>query len=42
MPQPLYPWGKNPQCPMHRRLGGPQKKSGCDGKGKKIPIFAGN
>jgi hypothetical protein len=25
---PLYPWGSNPQYPLHRRLGGPQSQSG--------------
>jgi len=29
MPQPLYPWGKNSQYPLDRRLGGPQNCSGC-------------
>jgi hypothetical protein len=27
----LYPWGKNPQYPLYRRLGGPQSRSGHRG-----------
>jgi hypothetical protein len=26
-PQPLYPQGKSPRCPLDRRLGGPQSRS---------------
>jgi len=26
--QPLYPWGKSPQHPLNRRLGGLQSQSG--------------
>jgi len=32
--QPLYPWRKSPQCPLDRRLGGPQNWSKCGGKEK--------
>jgi len=28
---PLYPWEKNLQYPLDRRLGGPLIMSGCDG-----------
>jgi len=37
MPWPLYPWGKRPQYPFDRRLGGPQRWSGCSGKEKNNP-----
>jgi len=34
MPQPLYPWGKDPPppYPLDRRLGGPQSQSGHGGR----------
>jgi hypothetical protein len=35
-PQPLYPWGKSPQYPLHRRLGGPQSRSGRRGEEKDL------
>jgi len=38
----FYPWGKNPKCPLHRMLGGPQSQSGHGGKKKKFPALAGN
>jgi hypothetical protein len=28
MPSPLYPQGKSPRYPLHRRLGRPQNRSG--------------
>jgi hypothetical protein len=31
-PLPLYPWGKSPQCPLDRRLGGSQSRSGRRGE----------
>lgn len=31
LPQPLYPRRKNPLCPPHRRLGGPQGQFGSEG-----------
>jgi hypothetical protein len=34
-PRPLYPRRKNPRCPLDRRLGGPQSRSGSCG-GQKI------
>jgi len=34
MPQPLYPWGKSPQNPLDRWLGGPQSQSECSGEEK--------
>jgi hypothetical protein len=33
-PRPLYPQGKSPWYPLYRRLGGPQSRSGHDGKEK--------
>jgi hypothetical protein len=33
-PRPLYPQGENPWYPLDRRLGGPQSRSGSDGKEK--------
>jgi hypothetical protein len=33
-PRPLYPQGKSPWYPLGRRLGGPQSRSGRDGKVK--------
>jgi len=38
MPWLLYPWGKSPQYPLDRRLGGPQGQSGCGGKENKKNI----
>jgi hypothetical protein len=32
--RPLYPWGKNPQYQLDRRLGGPQSRSGRRGEEK--------
>jgi hypothetical protein len=32
--QPLYPRGKSPLYPLHRRLGGPQNRSGYGGEEK--------
>jgi len=37
-PQPLYAWGKNPQYPLDRRLGGPQSQSEYDGESWKIRV----
>jgi hypothetical protein len=34
MPCLLYPWGKRPQYPLDRRLGGPQRQCGQCRKGK--------
>lgn len=34
MPQSLYPWGKNSQYPLDRRLGRSQSQSGCNDKEK--------
>jgi hypothetical protein len=28
VPAVFYPWGKDPQYPLYRRLGGPQSQSG--------------
>jgi hypothetical protein len=33
-PRPLYPQGKSPSCPLDRRLGGPQSRSGRGGEEK--------
>jgi hypothetical protein len=33
-PQPLYPQGKRPWYPLHRRLGEPQSQSGPGGEEK--------
>jgi hypothetical protein len=33
-PRPLYPQGKSPWCPLDRRLGGPQSRSGCGSEEK--------
>lgn len=38
--QPLYPLGKSPSCPLHKRQGGPHSRSGCNGE-KKIPAPSG-
>jgi hypothetical protein len=35
-PRPLYPRGKIPQCPLDRRLGGPQSRSGRRGEEKML------
>jgi hypothetical protein len=32
--QPLYPQGKSPRYPLHRKLGGPQGRSGRGGEEK--------
>jgi hypothetical protein len=34
MPRPLYPHGKSPWCPLDRRLGGLQSRSGRGGEEK--------
>jgi hypothetical protein len=34
--RPLYPRGKNPRCPLDRRLGGPQSRSGLWGEEKNL------
>jgi hypothetical protein len=33
-PRPIYPQGKSPRCPLNRRLGGPQSRSGRSGEEK--------
>jgi hypothetical protein len=33
-PRPLYPQWKSAWCPLDRRLGGSQSRSGCDGEEK--------
>jgi hypothetical protein len=33
---PLYPQGKSPQYPLHRRLGGSQGRFGCYGEHKNL------
>jgi hypothetical protein len=33
-PRPLYPQGKSPWCPLDRRLGGHQSRSGHGGEEK--------
>jgi hypothetical protein len=35
-PRPLYPWGKRPQYPLDRRLGGPQSRFARYGEGKNL------
>jgi hypothetical protein len=35
-PLPLYSWGHSPQYSLHRRLGGPQSRSGCHGEEKNL------
>jgi len=37
MPQPLYPWGKSPQYPLDRMLGGPRVVLGAVVKRKIHP-----
>jgi len=37
MPWPLYPWGKSPEYPLDRRLGGSQGQSGHGKKRGKNP-----
>jgi hypothetical protein len=40
-PQLFYVWGKSPQYPMERRLGGPHSQSGCFGEEKNLlPLLA--
>jgi hypothetical protein len=41
-PAALYPWGKDPQYPFDRRLGGPQSWSGSRGYRKKSFASAGD
>jgi hypothetical protein len=36
--RPLYPQGKRPQYSFHRRLGGPQSRSGRGGEETKIAV----
>jgi hypothetical protein len=38
MPQLLYTWGKRPQCPVNRRISGPQSWSGCFRKEKLLAL----
>jgi hypothetical protein len=38
---PFYPWGKSPQYPLDRMLGGPKYQSGCRGEEKNLAL-AGN
>jgi hypothetical protein len=40
-PLPLYPQGKNPKYPLHRRLGGPQNRSGLGGEEKNSWLLRG-
>jgi len=35
----LYPWGKNPQYPLDRKLGGYQSWSGGGGEEKKADLL---
>jgi len=42
MPQLLYPWGKSPQYPLVRRLGGSQRQYGHSGEDKKFLAPARN
>jgi hypothetical protein len=35
-PRPLYPRGKNPLHPLHRRLSGPQSRTGRCGEEKNL------
>jgi len=38
-PWPPYPWGKNPQYSLERRLSQPQNESECGGEKKKsLPL----
>jgi hypothetical protein len=39
IPQPLYPWGKYPQYPLDRRIGGPQSQYGHNGEEKNAEII---
>jgi hypothetical protein len=39
-PRPLYCRGKSPQCPLYRRLGGPQSRSGRHGEVKILATTA--
>jgi len=41
-PRLLYPWGKNPQYLLDRRLCGSLSQSECGGKEEKIPACARN
>jgi hypothetical protein len=36
MPWLPYPRGNRPRCPLHRRLGGPQSRSGSSGEKKNL------
>jgi hypothetical protein len=40
-PRPLYSQGKRPQCPLDRRLGGPQSRSGHSVEEKNSQPLAG-
>jgi hypothetical protein len=33
-PRPLYTWGNRSRCPLSRKLGGPQSRSGRGGEEK--------
>jgi len=39
MPRPLFVQRKNLLYSLDRRLGGPQRQSGCGGEDVKIPSF---
>jgi len=41
-PQLFYPWEKNSQYPLDRRLCGPQSQFGMQWQREKIPAPAGN
>jgi hypothetical protein len=40
-PRPLYPQGKNPWCPLDRRLGGPLRRYGRGGEEKNRQLLPG-
>jgi hypothetical protein len=38
MLQSIYPQGKSPRCPLVKKLGRPQSRSGIYGKEKKLGL----
>jgi hypothetical protein len=34
----IYPWGKNPQYPLDRRVGGPQNQCGSSDENNSLPL----
>jgi len=38
LPAPAtFPWGRSPQYPLDKRLGGPKSQSECSGKEESLP-----